>query len=262
MDTQSSWRTPPESVILHNDEVHVWRSSLEMLPSHVKTLKRILSADELNRADRFYFQKDSDDFIAARGFLRSILSKYLGIEPGEILFCYGPYGKPEVAEKIDEKSLRFNVAHSHGLAIYAVTRGRNIGVDLEYLRPDLVVEDIAEQCVPPGETASFKAHPHHIRQRIFFTYWTRKEACLKALGVGLALDLNRVESSAAIAEPRNIHNIDERYRKASLWTLKDLDAGSGYAAALAIEGHGLQLTCWNIDPLNVHLSSGRPLGGP
>ncbi len=244
MDTQSSWRTPPESVILHNGEVHVWRSSLEMMPSHVKTLKRILSADELNRADRFHFQKDSDHFVAARGVLRLILSKYLRIEPSEILFCYGPHGKPELAEGINENFVRFNVAHSHGLAIYAVARGHNIGVDLEYLSPDLVAEDIMEQCLTPREIVLLKAHPHHIRQRVFFTYWTRKEACLKALGMGLALDLNRVEFSAAIVEPPNIYNIDEKYRNASLWTLKDLDAGSGYAAALAIEGHGLQLRYW------------------
>ena len=243
MDTQSSWITPPESLTLNNDEVHAWRSSLEMIPFHVKTLKQILSADELNRADRFHFQKDSDHFIAARGFLRLILSKYLGIEPSEILFFYGPYGKPGLAEKIDGKSVRFNVTHSHGLAIYAVTRGRKIGVDLEYQRPDLVVEDIVEQCFPLRDIASIKAHPHHI-QRLFFTYWTRKEACLKALGMGLALDLNRVEFSATIGDPLYIRNISEKSRKASLWTLKDLDAGFGYAAALAVEGYGLQLKCW------------------
>jgi 4'-phosphopantetheinyl transferase len=229
---------------MNNDEVHVWRSSLEMMPSHVKTLKQILSADELNRAGRFYFQKDSDHFVAARGFLRLILGKYLGIEPGEILFCYGPHGKPELAEGINGKSVRFNVTHSHGLAIYAVTRGHNVGVDLEYLHPDLVVEDIMEQWFQPREIASLKAHPHHIRMRVFFTYWTRKEACLKALGMGLVHDLNRVEFSETIGEPLGIHNIYEKARKDSLWTVKDLDAGFGYAAALAIEGHGFQLQCW------------------
>jgi 4'-phosphopantetheinyl transferase len=244
MDTQSLWLVPPESLTLNNNEVHVWSSSLEMIPSHVKTLKQILSADELNRADRFYFQKDSDHFTVARGVLRLILSRYLGIEPSEILFCNGPYGKPELAEKIDGKSVRFNVAHSHGLALYAVTRGRKIGVDLEYLRPDLVVEDIVEQCFSPQEIASLKALPKHIQQRVFFTYWTRKEACLKALGMGLALDLNRFEFSATIVEPLNIHNTYEKSREASLWTLKDLDAGFGYAAALAIEGYGLHLKCW------------------
>ena len=216
-----------------------------MIPSHVKTLKQILSADELNGADRFYFQKDSDHFTVARGVLRLILSRYLGIEPSDIFFfCNGPYGKPELAEKIDRKPVRFNVAHSHGLALYAVTRGRKIGVDLEYLCPDLVVKDIMDQCFPLREIASLKAHPKHIRQRVFFTYWTRKEACLKALGVGLALDLNRVEFSATIMEPLSIHTIYEKSRKASLWTLKDLDAGFGYAAALAIEGYGLHLKCW------------------
>jgi 4'-phosphopantetheinyl transferase len=254
MDTQSLWLTPPESLILHNNEVHVWRSSLEILPSRVKTLKQMLSADELNKADRFHFRKDSDYFVAARGFLRSILSQYLGIEPGEIIFSYGPYGKPELAEGINEKSVRFNVAHSHGLAIYAVARGHNIGVDLEYLSPDLVVEDIMEQCLTPREIVLLKAHPHHIRQRVFFTYWTRKEACLKALGVGLALDLNRVEFLATGVESLTIRDIYEKYRKASLWTLKDLDTGLGYAAALAIEGHGFHLKCWQWE----HKSSDVP----
>ena len=123
-----SWDSPPKTLILESDAVHVWRASLNLSASHLHTLEATLTADECARAERFYFQKDREHFIAGRGVLRDILSRYLGREPDQLRFCYNPYGKPILAGESGGDALCFNLSHSHGLALYAVNRGREIGI--------------------------------------------------------------------------------------------------------------------------------------
>lgn len=159
MVTQASWLPPPERVMLNNYEVHVWRTSLEITPSQVKTMEHILSADELSRAERYYFQKDRDYFIAARGLLRTILGKYLLMQPDELRFCYGPFGKPALEGKTHGKTLCFNASHSHGLALFSCALEREIGVDLEHIRSDISTGDIAAQFFSQREAAALNALP-------------------------------------------------------------------------------------------------------
>jgi 4'-phosphopantetheinyl transferase len=122
--------------------------------------------------------------VAGRGFLRMILSRYIGVRPTRLQFCYGPQGKPALAGSDGMGGLRFNVSHSHGLALYAVTRSREIGVDLEAIRLDLDVERIAERCFSSRERSVLAALPAHLRAQAFFACWTRKEAFVKAKGSG------------------------------------------------------------------------------
>src|SRR5713226_9608883 len=124
----SSWCLPPKNLFLGDDEVRVWRAALNRKTSLVHSLERILSTDERARAERFYFQKDRERFTIARGFLRIILGRYLNMEPCCLQFRYNPYGKPALANESGGNGLRFNLSHSDGLALYAITRGREIGV--------------------------------------------------------------------------------------------------------------------------------------
>jgi 4'-phosphopantetheinyl transferase len=242
-DTEASWFAPPESLALKSDEVHVWRASLEMTPSQVSTLKQILSPNELCRAGRFYFQKDRDHFVIARGLLRTILSKYVSRDPDNLHFCYGPNGKPALTGETGRK-FRFNVSHSHGLSLFAVALDRNIGVDLEYIRSDLSDRDLAEQFLSPRELLAFWQLAEDDRPRGFFTWWTRKEAYLKARGQGLSSDLKQFEVVPVIGCPAEFPEVNGTNQEETSWSLMDLAVMPGYAAALAVEGRDLELKCW------------------
>ena len=158
----SSWCASPQTVTLGKNEVHVWRASLELPSSQVQRLQRNLSEEELERAERFHFQRHRSHFIVARGLLRTILGRYLKIEPGRLAFQYGPKGKPELASDTGSRALRFNVSHSHNLALYAVTHKREIGVDVECIRSDVAGQKIAERFFSPREADALRQLPAEV----------------------------------------------------------------------------------------------------
>jgi 4'-phosphopantetheinyl transferase len=240
----SSWSLPPKDLVLGSAEVHVWRASLYLEASYIQSLQQILAADELARAGRFYFQKDREHFIVARGLLRIILGRYLDMEPSQLRFCYNHHGKPALDRKLGGDGCSFNLSHSHGLALYAVTRGRKIGVDLERIRPDLADEHIAEQFFSPLEIAALRALHTNIQKEAFFNCWTRKEAYIKAKGKGLSLPLNQFEVSLVPGEPAALFSTNGDPQEAFRWSLQELVPGSNFVAALAVEGHDWQLKCW------------------
>jgi hypothetical protein len=127
------WRSPPDSLTLGRDEVHVWRASMNCTAAQVEILKHTLSGEELRRAGRYRFQKDREHFIVVRGLLRTILGCYLNTEPRQLRFRYGPHGKPALEMEPGEDTLSFNLSHSNALALFAVSRGRELGIDLEYV---------------------------------------------------------------------------------------------------------------------------------
>ncbi len=225
---------------MKSNEVHVWRTSLQMRPQQLNTLKRILSADELSRAGQFHFQRDKDHFIAARGLLRSLLGRYLDINPAELLFSYGLKGKPLLIGETGRQLIRFNVSHSHDLALFAVASELDIGVDLEYIRCDLEIEDLAKQIFSSREIAVLNSLPLVNRKKAFFSWWTRKEACLKASGKGLSGSLKDYEVVSG-REDSGIRKCIKTPMGASQLCLMDLDVGPEYAAALAVDGHNWQL---------------------
>jgi len=222
----------------------VWRASLELPSSQVQALQHDLSEEELERAKRFHFQRHRTHFIVARRLLRTILGRYLKTQPSQLRFRYGPQGKPELDGEAAQRALRFNVSHSYGVALYAVTHDWEIGVDVERIRPDLAGEKIAERFFSPREAAMLRALPARMQQEAFFTCWTRKEAYLKAKGEGLTLRLDEFEVSVVPGEPAALLSVKGDPQEASQWSLKELDPGPGYVGALAVKGHGWHLRCW------------------
>lgn len=241
-----SWSPPPETLELGSGEVHVWRATLDQPTPRVQSLRRILAADEQARADRFYFEKGRVRFIVARGLLRMILGRYLDREPSQLRFDYSPYGKPALASESGGETLRFNVSHSHGLALYAVTRGREIGIDVEYIRADVASEQIAERFFSSREVAVLRALPVEAQAEAFFNCWTRKEAYIKARGEGLSLPLDQFDVSLVPGEPAALLSTRPDPHEASRWSLQELTPGPGYVAALAVEGRIRQLQCWQV----------------
>ena len=243
-----SWDSPPKTLILASDAVHVWRASLHVSASYLHILESTLTADERARAERFYFQKHREHFIAGRGLLRNILSRYLDREPDQLRFCYNSYGKPSLTEEAGAEGLCFNLSHSHGIALYAVTCDREIGIDIEYFRPEVETEKLAERFFSPREAVVLRALPEHLRKEGFFNCWTRKEAYIKAEGKGLAIPLNAFDVSLTPGEPAKLLRTQKHPQEASRWSLQALNPEPGYTAALAVKGHDWELKCWQWSP--------------
>ena len=240
----AAWQSPPETLVLRTDEVHVWRATLDPAPSRGEIFWPTLAADEKARADRFHFAKDRHHFIVARGTLRAILGRYLNRVPECVPIAYGARGKPTLAGEVDRDAICFNLSHSHGIALYAVARGREIGIDIERIRSDVAVAEIAERFFSRQEVAMLQGLSSDVQREAFFRCWTRKEAYIKARGEGLSLPLDQFDVSLAPGEPAALLGTRPEASEASHWSLKNLDPFPGYAAALAVEGRGCSIACW------------------
>lgn len=225
-------------------EVHVWRAALARTPAEVEALKRLLSGDELRRAARFHFPRDRSSFVVARGTLREILSRYVGQPPELLQFVYNAFGKPELDGVPGETRVRFNLSHSGGLALYAVAAGREVGVDVEAVRDCMPCEELAVSHFSRREVDVLLALPACDRTRAFFECWARKEAYIKARGEGLSLPLDSFDVSLTPGEPAALLATRGSEHGARRWSLRELAAGTGYAAAVAAEGVGWRLRCW------------------
>jgi 4'-phosphopantetheinyl transferase len=140
-----------------------------------------LAGDERQKAAGFLFEGDWERFVVARGVLRALLGCYLRRHPGGLGFGYNPYGKPHLG---GDPEIRFSTSHSHGLVLLAFARGREVGVDIERIRGDLGLEEIAAGCFSPGEIATLHSLQNGPRERAFFACWTRREALAKAEAEG------------------------------------------------------------------------------
>jgi 4'-phosphopantetheinyl transferase len=223
------WSSAPESLSLSSGEIHVWRARLEQPAEVQESFLRTLADDERARADRFHFEKHRRRFVLARGFLRALLGRYLEIEPAEVAFAYGPYGKPSLA---DDSDLQFNMSHSHELAVYGFVLDREIGVDVEYVKEDFPGEDIAHHFFSTVEVENLVALAESERAAAFFRCWTRKEAYIKAIGSGLSHPLDQFDvslnDSAALLRDR------QDAEATSHWSMFNLEL-DGYAGAVVVE---------------------------
>lgn len=237
------WPPPPKNLELERDEVHVWQAALEQPALQIQNYHRNLASDEQARAARFHFEKDRAHFIVARGVLRAILGGYVKRAPDRLSFCYGSHGKPALAGASGEE-IRFNVSHSGGVALYAITRGREVGVDVERIRPDVAVAEIAERFFSRPEAAMLRTLPAAAQREAFFRCWTRKEAYIKARGEGLSLPLDQFDLSTALEEPAETPGAHQDPSETAPWSLRELVPAPGYVAALAVQSRGWRLACW------------------
>ena len=223
-------------------EVQVWTAGLDHAEDVVDRLAGVLSQDERQRAARFYFRRDAMRFIVGRATLRGILGGSLGVEPGALVFTYGARGKPELGEP-SGWGLQFSVSHSADLAVYAVTHGRRVGVDVERLRPSVEIEAIADRTFSPRERDTLRRLPPAQRCEGFFNCWTRKEAYIKALGEGFAYPLERFSVSLAPGAPARLEAVDDDPSEAAGWTMEALEPPAGFVGAVIVEGPPTRLVC-------------------
>jgi len=230
MDHVATWTEPPPSPLLETGTVHVWRIALDQENEKLERFRGTLEPHELERAGRFHFEKHRRHFIVARGFLRSVVARYVNSQPEALRFVYGAYGKPALASEHD---LRFNLSHSNAVALLGVALNAELGVDVEHIRADFASEDIARRFFSRAEVDAFNALPNEEQVAAFFRCWTRKEAYIKAIGKGLSQPLDQFDVTLAPGAPPALLRAQDD--NASRWLLSDIDAGERYAGALAVE---------------------------
>src|SRR5258708_1498839 len=171
-----SWGCEKSPPSLAPGEVHVIAASLDELP--LAAGRAWLSTGEAARAGRLHFPWDRHRFAAGRGLLRGLLGRYLGLDPAELRFVYGPRGKPGLGA--EARDLRFNVSHSGGLALLAFVRGRHLGVDVERERPLPEAEEMAGRFFSPPESAQPRPRPGADPPPALFRCRAGKEAVIQA----------------------------------------------------------------------------------
>ena len=240
--TPPPWRPAPSSPCPARAEVHVWRAELDVSASQLQALRATLSPEESARGGRLL--KGRDRFVAARGTLRAIIARYLDAAPASLEFRAGnTYGKPALSAEF-AGALCFNVSHSADLALYAVSADREVGVDVEHIRTDVSAGEIAERFFSPRESDSLRALPEGERLRAFFECWTRKEAYLKAIGRGLFGPLEEIEVAVGPGRPAAVLSTPRDEEDAPAWSMRSLEVGADYAAAVVAAGRDWQLKCW------------------
>lgn len=236
--TLGMWEAPRTELLrLGDDDVHVWRWRLGRASDNVSVLKRLLSSDEVARAERFYFPRHHDAFVVARAGLRQTLARYLDISPEAIAFRYGDAGKPELPRagcgELAGREFAFNLSHSGDWALCAVARRGPLGVDIERVREMNDAAGLARRYFAAAEVRVWQTLAPAEQLAAFFRCWTRKEAYLKALGDGLRAPLDRFVVSFAPGEPPRLvePSPHDEHRD---WSIEDLDVGDGYAAAVVV----------------------------
>jgi 4'-phosphopantetheinyl transferase len=219
-------------------EVHVWSLPLDISQSSLASVTEFLSPDERKRAARFRFEVHRNRFVVGRGLLRVILGRYCDLPPERLRFNYGPNGKPELTPGKGARhtggALHFNLAHSEGVGVLAVTQTGPVGVDVEQVRRLREFKELVGQFFSVREKAEFLKLEWHQQPAAFFNLWTRKEALLKATGEGIAHSLNRVEVSFLPGEPARVLSLPAEQWTWCEWSLVDLSISPSYAGALAL----------------------------
>jgi 4'-phosphopantetheinyl transferase len=223
------------ATVLQSDEIHIWTARLDGGVGDRLAESETLSPEERDRAERYRFEHDRRRFIVARAALRLLLAGYLGIEPASLRIVSGPRGKPEVAPGVSSW-LRFNTSRSEDLAVFAIGRDRELGVDVERVRTDMDFEPLVDRVLSVAERGALDQLAPEARRRAFYRCWTRKEAYLKALGVGLAVAPHELDVTNDHVEPLTRGQLRGLLEPGSEWSLHDVDLSNGYVATLAVEG--------------------------
>jgi 4'-phosphopantetheinyl transferase len=216
-------RRSPEPTRLAPDIVDLWVTDFDTESGHRARRLAATTDAERERAARFYRPEDGERYLFAHGTLRLVLADYLRCDPLALRFGVDANGKP----LLEAADIQFNLSHSGALALIAVAWSRQVGVDVEQLRPMPDLESVAARVCTPGELATLAGLAQAQRERAFFAMWTRKEALAKATGEGIGGVFRDARQAGMVSHVK--------------WTLADVNDLPGYAACVAAEGAGWQL---------------------
>ncbi len=222
---------------LANAKVHVWHASLEQPLDVVQRLEAVLSEEERQRARQFRYEEHRRSFVVSRGILRNLLSHYTSLKPEEVQYKYTLAGKPHLANADGSSDLCFSLSHAGLLVLYAFSWGRQVGIDVECIRPMEEMDQIATNNFASREYREYRSLSSQEQLQAFYNGWTRKEAFIKATGDGLSFPLQEIEVSLRPAEPAQLLTLYGSREEARRWALHDVKTWDGYAAALVVEGN-------------------------
>lgn len=218
-------------LIANQNEVHVWVLRLtETAAEPEEFYDSILAEDEIDRADKLRFKEHRLRFKIARGNLRLLLSKYLNKKPRQLWIKYGKYGKPYLSEESNKSKISFNLSHSQDTVLYAFTKEREVGIDVEHVRAVAKADKIVERFFSDEEKAFYKSQDRESKSEKFFKLWCAREAYSKAIGSGLNLPKDKIEISFATGEPISTGN------KSPGITIHELPRDQEYRSYLAVTG--------------------------
>ena len=223
------WKSAPASLLLQAGQIHIWQASLTVAPNLLPFYAAPLSIDEQQRAARFHFQKDTNQFIVGRGILRKLISRYSHIAPKDIVFQYNAHGKPSITSP---SKLKFNISHSGGRALFAFTLGGDIGIDIEATDRKIDIGQIAQQFFAPGEREVILSMSPEEQLNAFFHCWTCKEAFIKAHGQGLSLPLDQFEVEVDRNRPAALKVVGWAPEIVNQWDMRAFTPQEGFTAAI------------------------------
>jgi 4'-phosphopantetheinyl transferase len=211
-------------------EVHVVHARLDVSPTRLDELRSHLAAPERERAAALLLERDRERYVAGRGLLRELLAELTGSGPETLTLLTGRFGRPGLAQPHGEPPLRFSASRSGDDALYAFTRGRDVGADIERAGHRTDIERVAARYLSVEEHAELAALPEDGRPEAFLAAWVRREAYLKAIGTGLARSPRGVELDPVDGAPGRFAV------RGSAHHVQDVDAGPEVVAAVAAAG--------------------------
>ncbi|HKP77029.1 MAG TPA: 4'-phosphopantetheinyl transferase superfamily protein [Longimicrobiaceae bacterium] len=242
------WLPGPARPRLAEGEVHVWRASLLASPGELARLHELLSDEEKVRAARFRYDLHRGRFIAGRGIQRLLLARYLDADPAALRYRQAAHGKPMLDGPAAESGIRFNVTNAEDGLLLALATGRELGVDLEPLHRAVDRDAVARRFFSVPENEVYDTIPEEQRDAAFFTCWTRKEAYIKAVGDGLSMPLDCFDVTLRPGEPARLLATRGDPQQVERWTMRALDPGPGWLAALVVEGAAAEVRLFDWDP--------------
>jgi 4'-phosphopantetheinyl transferase len=226
------WANSTEKSFILKNTIHIWKITYSDFDNEESGFGKILSKQEISRADKFYFSIDKKRYLLTRALLKNILARITGADPQKLHFKFNEHGKPHLE---NFKHIYFNISHSADIGLIAVTDCAAIGIDVEEYRKRLQLQEISKRFFSRYETDVLSKLPDNQKMHAFFNCWTRKEAFIKALGLGLTLPLKHFDVTLHPAEQARVIAIRYKDEKAEEWTLKDIPMENEYAAAFAVK---------------------------
>jgi 4'-phosphopantetheinyl transferase len=240
----------PNGLQLRADEVHVWCVDLDDPSDSSASLHALLDEEERSRSARFRYERDRQRFIVAHAVLRKLLARYIGTCPEQITYQHNEFGKPDLHSSWCSR-LKFNLSHSAGLALIAVTGDAEVGVDLERIRMQSDLNEVVSSFFSPAEYEELMALPDERRSEAFFGCWTKKEAYFKASGCGLTIPLDSFSvafTGVADTTPVDLIQPTDNGHTARRWAVHTLAPAAGYAGALVVGDNRRRLREWLWQP--------------
>lgn len=236
MTHTNDWAPPPAILQLGPSDIHLWRLPLDLREEGLRQFRRYLCDDEFRRADRYKIPSATRRFVAARGWLRLILGRYLETAPSSLRFEYGEHGKPRLGRDGGGTPPCFNLSHAHELMLLAISWSFELGVDIEWAGRGLKADGIARRFFMESEWRDIESHAAEFRDRRFLEYWTCKEAILKGRGLGIIEGLDDVQIQLGTGPEARVVSRSESPGEARWRLFKLPDPAPDYLASLAING--------------------------